>query len=239
MRHRPWMSTAAYIGGLAALVNLVVTPSAHPWIPWILVLMTTGAITISVGYHRLFCHASFPTHKFWHWLFATTGVLYLLSSPLQWTVTHATHHRWSDTDRDPHPEPLRAMFTKSYRKVPLDLWKAKRLIRQNRWHLFVDKHYANIWLVLVSLAAAISWEFVLYAYFPALGIAHFIGSLHNTLSHVGGKPRDWWFLEFILPAGGEWLHARHHKYERLPDYRYRWYHFDLGALFIKLIRTRT
>lgn len=238
MRHRGWMSTAAYVTGLVALVNLATTPSAHHWVPWVMALVIAGGLTMSVGYHRLFCHAAFQTNKVWHWLFATGGVLFMYGSPIQWAVTHSAHHKWSDTDRDPHPKPSTALFSKSYRNVPLDLWKIKRLVRQGEWHWFVDRFYANLWLTLVCLMAAISWEFVLYAYLPALGLAHLIGAIHNTLSHLGGKPRDWWFMEFLLPAGGEWLHGRHHQHPRLPDFRYRWYHFDPGALFIKLIRSR-
>jgi len=239
MRHRGWMSTIAYVTGLAGLVNLALTPGASQWLPWIIGLYLLGGLTISVGYHRLFCHGAFKAHPFWHWFFATAGVLFMYGSPIQWSVTHSAHHKWSDTDRDPHPKPSTALFSKSYRKVPLDLWKMRRLLRQGEWHWFVDRNYANLWLTLVSFMAALNWEFVLYAYLPALGLAHLTGAIHNTFSHLGGKPRDWWFMEFILPAGGEWLHGQHHAKERLCDFRSRWYHLDPGALFIKLIRKRT
>jgi stearoyl-CoA desaturase (delta-9 desaturase) len=238
-RHQAFYSTIAYYIGMLSLVYLCfISGTALAYLPYIVILYLIGSITISVGYHRLFCHAAFETPKIVHWFFALSGVLFQYSSPLQWAVTHATHHKESDTDKDPHPTKMRAMLFKGYRDVPLDTLKARRLVRQQKLHSFIDKYYMAIYAVLLSILIIISTNFVLYIYLPTLGLAHFVGALHNTFSHWNNKPRDLAFMEYVLPASGEWLHGFHHSYPRKASFRSKWWHFDLGAAVVKLISTK-
>lgn len=238
-RHRAWMSTAAYWTGLVALVSMPVRNEQWViWVPAMVVTYLSASITISVGYHRLFCHGAFKTNQFWHRLFAVTGTLFMYSSPLQWAVTHATHHRCSDTPLDPHPLPRDALIFKGYRDVPLDTWQVRRLIRRSgQFHVFVDHYYLLIFAGLMAGLLIASPGYVINAYLPVLGVAHFVGGLHNLISHANGHPRDLPLMEYILPASGEWLHGRHHDKAGLWDFRTRWWHFDLGALVVKAIRS--
>lgn len=236
MRHQSWISSAAYYLGVIMLVTLPLRADWLAWVPFILGLQLVGALTISVGYHRLFCHGAFQAARIWHWLFALSGVMFLYSSPLQWAVMHSAHHRHADTDRDPHPRGLSALLSKGYRHVPLDLWRSRRLLRSGVLHRVVDTYYIGLWFVLAGALFLASPGFFINAYLPALGLAHLIGGLHNALSHMGGRPRNFWLLEFILPAGGEWLHAGHHNQQRGQSMRTAWYHLDPGLLLILAIR---
>ena len=237
-RHSGWMSTAAYWLGLVALFSLPFRADDWvSWIPFIIVTYFSASLTLSVGYHRLFCHNAFTTNKFWHYLFAITGTLFMYSSPLQWAVTHSTHHRKTDTELDPHPHPKYALLFKGYRSVPLDTWQIRRLIkRSGLFHMFVDKYYLLIYGTLLALISAISFDFVLYAYIPVLGLAHFVGGVHNLLSHSNKKPRDLAFMEFLFPASGEWLHGYHHSHWRAWNFAYKPHHFDMGSWVIRAIR---
>lgn len=239
MRHQYWMSSVAYATNLALLVSLPSHADALSWLPAMLLCYLVGSLTISVGFHRLFCHQAFKASAGWHWFFAIFGVLAMYGSPLQWAVTHSAHHKYSDTDRDPHPTPWtwKALLTKSYRPVPLDIYRARRLLRQHPLlHRFVDGAYVEIYLVLMGVLLWTAPDFVALALLPGLGLVQFIGSLHNTISHKDGRARDLWWMEYLLPAAGEWLHGLHHRKPRLSDFRTRWYHLDTGALLVRLIR---
>ena len=240
MRHSAWMSTAGYYLGLAALVTLPARAEGDLAQGLVAVgaIYLAGSLTISVGYHRLFCHGAFRTSAFWHRAFALLGVAFLYGSPLQWAVTHATHHRQSDTEGDPHPRGWRTLAFKGYRAVPLDRWRARRLLRQDSVHGIVDRHYVEFYVAGLAVLAAVSPSFLLNAYLPALGMAHLVGGLHNLLSHHAGGPRNLPLMEFLLPASGEWLHGSHHERPGRTSFRSRWWHPDLGAAFIHLIRTR-
>lgn len=240
MRHSAWMSTAGYYLGLAALVTLPVRAEGALAQSLLAVgaIYLVGSLTISVGYHRLFCHGAFRTSAFWHRAFALLGVAFLYGSPLQWAVTHATHHRRSDTEGDPHPRGWRALAFKGYRAVPLDRWRARRLLRQDAVHGIVDRHYVEFYVAGLAVLAAVLPSFLLNAYLPALGLAHLVGGLHNLLSHHAGGPRNLPLMEFLLPASGEWLHGSHHERPGRASFRAAGWHPDLGAAFIHLIRTR-
>lgn len=239
LRHKVWMSTAIYYIGLASLIHLPF--SGEGWtayLPAIYLIFICGGITLSVGYHRLFCHNGFKAHKFWHSLFAVSGVVYMYSSPLQWVVTHSTHHKHSDTDKDPHPNALTVLFSKAYRDVPLDTWRCRKLLRRGNLHRLVDNYYVGIYAVLIGTATLISTDFILYAYLPAIGAAHLVAGIHNLVSHWGKKPRDLPLMEYIIPLGGEWLHGVHHEKPGRVDFRTKPWHFDIGYMVISFIRQR-
>jgi sn-1 stearoyl-lipid 9-desaturase len=239
LRHKVWMSVAAYYIGMAALIHLPFSGDGWAaYLPAVYLIFVYGGITISVGYHRLFCHNGFKTNKFWHMLFAVSGVAFMYSSPLQWVVTHSTHHKHSDTDRDPHLNTLSGLFSKGYRNVPLDTWRSRKLLRKGKLHRFVDSYYVAIYIMLIGVAALISTDFILYAYLPALGFAHLVASAHNVLSHWNNKPQDLPLLEYIIPIGGEWLHGVHHDKPGRVDFRSKPWHFDIGYVVILLIRQR-
>lgn len=235
--HKSIYSTIAYYAGLAALISLFISGSFLVYLPYIIILYFLGSITISVGYHRLFCHSAFKTSKLFHKLFAFFGVLFQFSSPLQWAVIHASHHKYSDTNNDPHyPKPW-SLFLRKYRTVPLNAFKIKRLLRNGHYHFIIYKYYQLIYLCILLALLAISPSFILCVYLPVLGLLHLVGSIHTTFSHWNDNPRDLAFMEFLLPASGEWLHGHHHDYPRNASFRSKWWHFDLGAIVIKLIKT--
>lgn len=239
MRHNTWMSTLGYYLGILALLTLPIRAgdSLSLALLGIAAVYLAGSLTISVGYHRLFCHGSFRTSVVWRRVFAMLGVAFLYGSPLQWAVTHATHHRRSDTDADPHPRGWRALMFKGYRAVPLDRWRARRLLRQDPVHGLVDRYYAGFYVAGLSVAILVSPWFVACVYLPAVGLSHLVGGIHHFFSHRDGAPRNLAALEFLVPAGGEWLHKTHHDHPGRADFRTRWWHLDPGALFIRLIRT--
>ena len=235
LRHKAWMANLAYYLGLVAFGCAVMFSPSWLWHAFALYLL--GGVTLSVGYHRLFCHGAFKTNRFWHAFFALYGVLFMYSSPLQWAVTHATHHKHADTDLDPHEGPLKAvsLLRKGYRNVPLSTILGRRFLR-DRMHLFVDQYYAGIWLAMAGAILLVSPEFFVFGYLPAVGAAHLVAAFHQTFSHVGNKPRDLWFLEYVFPSSGEWLHGYHHKHWRSWKFATKWYHFDMGSFVVRAIR---
>jgi len=236
-RHKAWMANVAYYVGMAAFVAAVFLEPSMLAYSFILYLM--AGVTLSVGYHRLFCHGAFETSRFWHYAFSTFGILFMYSSPLQWVVTHATHHVHTDTDKDPHEGAMKlaSIFRKGYRNVPLKTILSRRLLR-DPMHLFVDKYYALLWVLMAAAIFLVSPEVFLYCYLPAVGTAHLVAAFHQTFSHIGGKPNDLWFLEYIFPSSGEWLHGYHHKHWRSWKFSTRWYHIDMGSLVVRAIRSK-
>jgi fatty-acid desaturase len=57
---------------------------------------------ICVGYHRLLTHRSFSCPKFVEYFWAAAGYLAFQGSPMWWVTMHRAHHRYQDTELDPH-----------------------------------------------------------------------------------------------------------------------------------------
>ena len=57
---------------------------------------------ITVGYHRLFTHRSFETHRIVRYAFAVLGEMAVEGDVVTWVAHHRKHHQFSDHDGDPH-----------------------------------------------------------------------------------------------------------------------------------------
>jgi stearoyl-CoA desaturase (delta-9 desaturase) len=57
---------------------------------------------ITIGYHRLLSHRTFCCSKFVEYFFIAAGYLAFQGSPIMWATIHRAHHRYVDSDLDPH-----------------------------------------------------------------------------------------------------------------------------------------
>ncbi|MBV8519250.1 MAG: acyl-CoA desaturase [Acidobacteria bacterium] len=63
-------------------------------------LYLAAGLGVNIGYHRGLSHRSFRLPA---WLERPIVLLALpAGTPIQWAGNHRAHHRWADTDRDPH-----------------------------------------------------------------------------------------------------------------------------------------
>ena len=57
---------------------------------------------LSIGLHRYFAHRQFKTTKVFETISLFLSMLAFSRSPLGWIGAHRIHHRYSDTNNDPH-----------------------------------------------------------------------------------------------------------------------------------------
>ncbi|KAK2651642.1 hypothetical protein Ddye_011498 [Dipteronia dyeriana] len=57
---------------------------------------------ITLSYHRNLSHRSFKLPKWLEYMCAYCGVQALQGDPISWVSTHKYHHRFCDSERDPH-----------------------------------------------------------------------------------------------------------------------------------------
>ena len=80
------------------------------WV-WFLVLVFWSEIGVTGGSHRLWSHRSYQAH----W---TLRLFYMLSTSIanqgsiyDWVRNHRTHHKYSETDADPHNVSISKVFS--------------------------------------------------------------------------------------------------------------------------------
>jgi len=57
---------------------------------------------ITVGFHRLFTHRAFKTGRIMRFVWAVLGSMALEGPVIEWVAYHRRHHRFSDSEGDPH-----------------------------------------------------------------------------------------------------------------------------------------
>lgn len=240
VRHASWHVGFGYLLGLAGVAIglwLVAAGAAH-W-AWLLlwpVVHTFNTVIVSAGLHRYFSHGCFKTSRFWHNFMALYSPTMLYGSPYAWATAHVTHHVHSDTDRDPHHVDWRYLLFKQFRDVPLVQGRFRRIVGDPVLD-FVHRYWLALYLAYAAVLLAVSPKLFVFAHLMPMGTAQLFGVVHQLVSHRGGGPRDLPLMEFLVPTGGEWQHKAHHDRPGLPSFRTRWWHLDMGAAFIRLIRT--
>lgn len=177
----------------------------------------------STGYHKLFAHRAF-TPKAWYPYVATfLASIAFYGDPLSSAMVHRLHHRYSDTDKDPH-SPLHGRFhaylgwMRTYTPDIKDARCVADLIREYPWMVTFRRYE---WML--------PWVFhtTLYLISPVVSAAVLIAcllSIHNALalnafSHSAAKGA------LDIPVLARWvnpafLHKYHHDNGRLQDYSY-------------------
>ncbi|MDP9017723.1 MAG: fatty acid desaturase, partial [Candidatus Eremiobacteraeota bacterium] len=89
-----------HIGALAALL-----PGMFSWSAIVVMLVLayiTGALGVTLNYHRTLTHRSLKMVKPLEYLTAVFATLSLQGGPIEWVATHRAHHAHSDSEKDPH-----------------------------------------------------------------------------------------------------------------------------------------
>ena len=226
---------ASYVGFAGMLYAAYLLSSGAASLLWLIPMAVFTYLQlcgVTVGLHRLFCHASFRTSKFWHVILAYLGTLAVYGSSVQWAGMHASHHKFSDTENDPHYTGWRYLFWKKNRPTVFQKRVVVRLYRQPL-HRFLHNFYVLPIILTIGILWLISPLALLFCYIVPLGWLHFVGSAHQVFAHDKTGPRDQRWLEWVLFTGGEWLHKHHHDAQRDP----RFGPSDAGYKLIQLIRS--
>jgi stearoyl-CoA desaturase (delta-9 desaturase) len=213
--------------------------------------VTIAAVTIYL--HRHSAHRSLDLHplashffRFWLWL--TTGMV-----TREWTAVHRRHHAACETADDPHsPQILgigRVLWlgVGLYRRAAADRETLARYGR-NTPDDWIERHvytpYNGLGLVLMAgidlalfgpvaglaiFALQLAW-IPFWAAGVINGIGHWWGYRSHSLADASTNIVPWGIL-----IGGEELHNNHHAHAgsaRLSD---KWYEFDIGWLYIRLL----
>lgn len=91
-----------------ALMHVLALTALVPWLfSWTgLVVMIVGVHVfgqgINIGYHRLLAHRSFQTSRWVERFFVLLALCCMEDTPARWVANHRFHHKYSDTEPDPH-----------------------------------------------------------------------------------------------------------------------------------------
>lgn len=210
-----------------------------------------SALGITAGYHRLFAHRAYdgtPALRLFLMLWGSAAVQ---GSVKWWSNGHRTHHRFTDTDKDPYN--AKRGFWHSHLGWMIFVQNPKLKGRTDISDLLTDplvtfqhKHY--LWFLITTayllpmMIAGLGWGDykggLIYAGILRLFWVHQATFCVNSLAHWIGEqpfddrntPRDHVLTAFVTL--GEGYHNFHHEFP--SDYRnaLKWYQFDPTKVFI-------
>jgi stearoyl-CoA desaturase (delta-9 desaturase) len=223
----------------------------HALVALALTHITIAAVTIFL--HRHQAHRALelgplPSHFFRFWLWLTTGMV-----TKEWVAIHRKHHAKCETAEDPHSPQVLGLNRVLWGGVFLYV-KASRdreTIRRyghgtpDDWlerHLYTPAHLHGIALMLAIdlllfglVPGALIWgvQMVWIPFWAAgviNGVGHFFGYRNFACADASTNIVPWGIL-----IGGEELHNNHHAYASSAKLSCRWYEFDIGWLYIRLL----
>lgn len=203
------------------------------------------AFLLQLGYHRLWAHTSYSaTLPLRIWLAAVGGGA-VEGSAFSWARNHRSHHRYTDTDRDPHS--VRKGVLYSHIGWMVMKQNPKRIGRTDVSDLHADpvvvwqhRHYLKVLvtmgLAVPTLVAGLGWGdwsggfvyagilrifFIQQATFCVNSLAHWVG---EQPFDDRNSPRD--HVITALVTLGEGYHNFHHEFP--SDYRnaIEWHQYD-------------
>jgi stearoyl-CoA desaturase (delta-9 desaturase) len=212
--------------------------------------ITIAAVTIYL--HRCQAHRAVELHpivshffRFWLWL--TTGMV-----TGEWASIHRKHHAKCETEQDPHSPQVLGLS-----KV---LWEGADLYREAAKDQDTITRYGHgcpddwiernvykahsalgigiclvINVLLFGVAGVAVWA-VQMAWIPFFaagvinGVAHYWGYRNFKSPDTSANIIPWGIL-----IGGEELHNNHHANATSPKLSAKWYEFDIGWLYIRLM----
>ena len=208
-----------------------------------------GSFGVGLGYHRLLTHRSFKSPKWLEYTLTILGTLAVQSEPYKWVATHRIHHRFTETDRDPHS--TRPGFWHAhigwifigtaqdhdritFEKYVPDLLKDKGQI------LIAKYFYLPIIVSAIFLYTFGGWAAVLWGVVVRVIFGWHTTWFVNSLSHLFGKRRfetdddstNNWFVA-ILTFGEGW-HNNHHAQPASARHGLKWYEFDMNWITIRI-----
>jgi len=225
-----------------------------PWWGYVVYTLVVTHITIAavtIFLHRHQAHRALdlhplPSHFFRFWLWLTTGMF-----TKTWTAIHRKHHAKCESPDDPHSPQIFGI-----RKV---LWEGAELYRREGQNQETLERYGHgtpdDWMEhrvyshdRIGIASMLVLNIILFgpigltiwavqmAWIPLMaagvinGIGHYWGYRNFQPDDASANVLPWGIL-----IGGEELHNNHHAYPTSARLSNRWYEFDIGWLYIRVL----
>ena len=226
---------------------------------WQYVLITLGMTHVTIAAVTIFLHRSqahraldlhpIVSHFFRFWLWMTTGMV-----TKAWAAIHRKHHAKCETPEDPHSPQVLGLKKVFFEGSELYRAEAKNLETLEKYghgtpddwlerNLYTPRSGLGIKLMLIIDVALFGpigltiWA-VQMAWIPITaagiinGVGHYWGYRNFKCEDASTNIVPWGII-----IGGEELHNNHHAYGTSAKLSSKWYEFDIGWLYIRMMET--
>ncbi len=227
-----------------------------PWWGYLILALSLSHVTIAcvtLFLHRSQAHRSVDFHpavnhvmRFWLWL--TTGMV-----TKEWVAIHRKHHAKCETADDPHSPAFKGILSVLLRGADLyrnEAYNEATLEDYGRGtpgdaleQRLYSRHPS------IGIAVLLVLEYVLLGFFgialwalQMMWIPFFAAGVVNGIGHFGGYRNfatdddSTNFCNVGVLIGGEEMHNNHHAFPSSAKFSIKWWEFDVGWLYIRVLR---
>jgi stearoyl-CoA desaturase (delta-9 desaturase) len=226
-----------------------------PWwgyVAYTLAMTHVTIVAVTIYLHRHQSHRALklhplPSHFFRFWLWFTTGMV-----TREWTAIHRKHHAKCETRDDPHSPQffgIRRVLLEGAELYRMESRKQETLANyghgtpddwiEQRVYSRYTKYGIGLMLVmnfvLFGFIGITIWAIqMVWIPFLAAGVINGIGHYwgYRTFHPVDASRN---VIPWGILIGGEELHNNHHAYVTSAKLSNRWYEFDIGWMYIRLM----
>jgi stearoyl-CoA desaturase (delta-9 desaturase) len=228
-------------------------PSAWELVGIVLILTHITIAAVTIFLHRHQAHRALdlgpiPSHFFRMWLWLTTGMV-----TKEWAAIHRKHHAKCETAEDPHSPQILGIHKVLWTGVWLYVLESRNKHTLERYGHgtpddWMERHFygPNEKLGVVVMALA---DIALFGLIPGLlvwgiqmiWIPFWAAGVINGLGHFWGyrtfqsKDASTNLVPWGILIGGEELHNNHHAYATSAKLSNRWFEFDIGWFYIRVL----
>jgi fatty-acid desaturase len=224
-----------YLSAIAFLYALAFGAGGYWWVLTLSVHLTVITV-FSAVIHRYYSHKAFEMNDTLAFWLSVLCVGYFYSGGPQWCILHTCHHANYDTKEDSNVKGWQGFFGYGYRQPPAMYFKAGlRLLRERR-HSLLHEYAVPVGISFALVFYLLGgFNVFLYGYILPLFTNHLANRIHKQFGHTEHGGANRWWMEYIVPMGGEWIHTRHHIHAREPIFKEKWYQLDLGGTLVKML----
>ena len=225
-----------------------------PWYGYLLVALVLTHITIvavTIYLHRYSAHKSLELnsaikHFFRFWLWLTTGM-----KTKNWTAIHRKHHAKCETEDDPHSPQILTLKKVFFEGAELYRNEGKNKETLDNYghgtpddwlekYVYSHDKIGVSSMLIINLCAFGTMGLTIWAiqmlWIPLFaagvinGVGHFFGYRNFSVADASTN-----IIPFGILIGGEELHNNHHAFASSAKLSSKWYEFDIGWFYIKLL----
>ncbi len=201
---------------------------------------------VTGAYHRYFSHRTYKTSRWFQFVLAFLAMSSSQKGALWWAAHHRDHHKYSDTERDPHSPRMWGityahmgwLFDHTaetrYDRVK-DLARYPELVLLNKFWLIPPVLTGVV--VLLLMGASGLW----IGFFLSTALLYHGTFTINSLTHVFGSQRfdagDDSRNNFVLAliTLGEGWHNNHHYFQASTRQGFYWWEIDITYYILKML----
>jgi stearoyl-CoA desaturase (delta-9 desaturase) len=229
-----------------------------PWWGYILSALALTHVTIAsvtIYLHRCQAHRALDLHPavahfFRFWLWMTTGMV-----TKEWAAIHRKHHAKCETVDDPHSPQIYGInrvlwlgvflyVKESYVKETLERYGHGTPDDWLERNLYGPHSYVGVFLLLGINAAifgivpgVLIWlTQIAWIPFWAAGVINGVGHWFGYRSYEVAGDASTNIVPWGILIGGEELHNNHHAFASSAKFSSKWYEFDIGWVYIRVLQ---